>query len=146
MNSNEIADFFSRHPLTRGAFKGVFNAGDTPKLENGLYVFNTLPRNAPPERMGHWVCFVVGDRVTYFDSTGLPEIELSFDRDVIRNEKIMQSMFTLNCGLYVLYFGLEMMRGKSLKSFQKQFSSEDLIKNDIFILSKMRLEYEINNF
>jgi hypothetical protein len=96
--------------------------------------------------MGHWVCFLANGRnITYMDPMGLPEIEFDFEGKVERNEKILQSMLTINCGLYVLYFALSLMRGYSMKEFVSWFSSSDLVDNDIFILSVMQLEYEIKN-
>jgi hypothetical protein len=117
MNSTEISRFFRSHPLTKKVFRGVYNARDKIKIRDGLYVYNTLPRTAPPNKIGHWVCFLVDEEINYFDSTGLPEIEVTFDPirgKVNRNDRAIQSMFSLNCGLYVLYFGLSMMRGYTM--------------------------------
>jgi hypothetical protein len=145
MNNAEISRFFRSHPLTKKMFRGVFSVNDQPKIKDGLYVFNTLTRETPRSKVGHWVVFLVRDKITYFDSTGLPEIELTFDCKVERSEKVVQSLFSVNCGLYVLYFGLSMMRGDTLKEFLSQFGT-DLIKNDTYIISKMMIEYELKKY
>jgi hypothetical protein len=144
MNTQEISRFFRSHPLTKNVFRGVFNARDKIKITKGLYVYNTLPRTAPPNKIGHWVCFLVDKEINYFDSTGLPEIEVDFapGAKVYRNDKPIQSMFSLHCGLYVLYFGLSMMRGYTMKQFLRQFS-DDQIENDLYISCKMEIEYQI---
>jgi hypothetical protein len=144
MNNQEIHDFLSTHGLTKKIFRGVFSSNNRPRIKDGFYVYNTLPRYAPETKMGHWVCFLAdGRNITYMDPMGLPELEFEFEGKVQRNEKILQSMLTINCGLYVIYFALSLMRGYTMKQFVSWFSSKDLVENDIFILSVMQLEYEI---
>jgi hypothetical protein len=145
MNSREINGFLRRHPLTKKIFRGVYSCDNIPKIRDGLFVLNTLPRRAPLTKIGHWVCFLVNEKITYFDPTGLPEIEIAFDCKIDRNEKVIQSMFTLNCGLYILHFALSMTRGYTLKEFLRQFGP-DLIKNDAYVLCKMMMEYKLKKY
>ena len=79
-----------------------------------IIIANILP-STMLEKMGHWVCFYIKDRIIYLlDSFGMkPEIYTKYFNSVIKHHEgfklwrlhyPIQDQMSYNCGVYVLYF------------------------------------------
>lgn len=86
----------------------------SPKHFPVIIIANILPSSSI-DKMGHWVCFYIKDRVIYFlDSFGIKPENYSkhfitffknhTDFSVWRQNYPIQDQWSHNCGAYVLYF------------------------------------------
>lgn len=66
----QIEDFFDKEPN----FAGTISADEIKDLPNKIpmgFIMNTLPRDAPESKTGHWVAtYISGDSVEYYDPLG----------------------------------------------------------------------------
>ena len=101
------------------------------------YLINTDHSAGPGE---HWVCVWCDGRghVEYFDSFGLPPVFASIQNFIDRNrsgrfkynKRLLQSLTSSACGLYVLYYVLMKSRGATLSRVQQMFRRNNLWGND----------------
>lgn len=132
--------------LSRGReidFKGVISRdeilGIHPHGGVGYYIANL---NKSSESGSHWVVIYIKDNrcvVEYFDSFGLnaPEevVELSEKMRVnyLFNSTQYQSLDSVLCGYWCLYFINERAAGRTYYELLKPFSHSDTVYNEKFI-------------
>jgi hypothetical protein len=103
MNCCQLEEIIRCAPYAH-LFRGVHPANYNSSLEDGFYIFNTVS----DEQLGHWVALSKRkNNVIYFDSFGLPPIELVkllTPYNVSYNPTMIQESNSMQCGLYVLLF------------------------------------------
>lgn len=148
MNNREISSLLARDPRTRRVFRGVFPRDKLPEHAKGVgaYIINTDHSRGSGE---HWVCvwFDGQGEAEYFDSFGLPPTlkpVLSFiERNTVTglvkyNQRLLQSLLSSACGLYVVYYVLMKSRGARLSRAQQVFHPHRLRANDIRVRSLVK--------
>lgn len=149
MNTLELVSALRNSSTTKKFFGGVFPCDRLPQKirKPACVVANTDPANKPGT---HWVAFYFPKRgpAEFFDSFGkypsnafFKKFLLNNSASFVSNKKRLQSSFTPTCGHYCSMFLHARCKGKSLKSFLKEFSSSDLIFNDSKIIKSYRRTY-----
>lgn len=148
MNSKEISRCLLADVHTRRVFRGIFPRDRLPQRINArcpsAYVINTDRSSGPGQ---HWVCvwFNGRGRAEYFDSFGLPPTHPSIENFILRhsthytyNQRLLQSLISSACGLYVLYYIMMKSRGARLVQVQRVFDINRLWSNDRRVWSLMQ--------
>lgn len=110
MDNFEIDDFLLNHPKTNKIFIGCYAADKIPQTDIYPYaaIINTDKSGYPGT---HWVAIYVQNSkvIEYFDSFGDPPNSmignylLNFEH-IHRNQSVIQSVLSKNCGQYCIYF------------------------------------------
>ena len=140
MNTKQIINILTNDFRTRRIFRGVLPRNKLPQFENrrpSVYVINTDHSTGPGQ---HWVCVFLepNGKAEYFDSFGLPPTHAAIHGFIVRNsvasyrfnQKLLQSLTSSTCGLYVLYYVFMKSRGASLWRIQQVFDVNNLWAND----------------
>ena len=152
MNNAQLTELLSRHPRTRRVFRGVFPRDllplRVPQATRCAYVINTDTSHGPGK---HWVAvFFDGlGGADYFDSFGLPPRHVEVEKFIKRNSssplryssRLIQSVTSWFCGLYVVYFVAARCRGLSLRSLLVPFKPLRTRLNDRLVLRLLQQIY-----
>jgi hypothetical protein len=150
MNEFELHQCLSSHPLTHGAFRGVYARDELANqrlVPHSLFVVNTDVRRNPGS---HWVmCYWGQDPYPfYFDSFGeLPgfkEIEdflLQSSTKYTFNRQQLQGAASNVCGHYVAYVAVMLCSGYPIEEIRRHFSTKCFTLNDKLVTSLFRKEY-----
>lgn len=105
MNTNQLNYACSHDPFIRKSFGGVFPSDALGKPTKKCYIINLDTSNNPGS---HWVAVYFGKEPFYFDSFAFPPTLNSIKRFLGKkykyNKKKMQSIYSLSCGHFCLYF------------------------------------------
>lgn len=116
-----------------------------------LYIINNQTRYEPGQ---HWISIFLKRNknrkinATYFDAYAHPiSVQNKKIRDFLKknsqhvtyNNKCIQSVWSINCGLFCAVFLFHKINGSSLQTFLKNFSTKQLQRNDN-IIEKMYKE------
>jgi len=126
------------HPVSRQYFKGVYARDMLPQFpqtfKKSFYVINIDPKHMPGS---HWVVvYFDNGKGFYFDSFGVPPIH----RDIIQflekassyryNDRIIQHVNGITCGLYCVFVILHLSKGYSIQYVLNSFESNRSYVND----------------
>lgn len=122
MNESQIELMLRSHPHTARHFKGVYARDEfpaAPLVPGGIYVCNLSRRN---EVGTHWVLIYISPEnvILYFDPEGqpafLPEFLSVFNKYAyyVYNSVRIQSVRSRACGLFCVYFAIQLVRGHSI--------------------------------
>ena len=137
---NTVQIFKTLRKFSRNAFLGVFAANMLPRTipikRPLLLVVNTDPISRPGT---HWVAICIGrDSVgEYFDSLGQsppPAFVRFMNRHCTRwttNSKQLQSVISMFCGNYVVYFCYFRNRGYTMQTIVERFSNDTALNDMI---------------
>ena len=149
MNTQEIRDFLTYNIHTRRIFREVLARDQlknirVPKFKPSAYVINSDPINKPGQ---HWTAVVFNGQgsAEYFDSYGLPpnhnqihEFITKNAQRVYFNQRTLQDITSIKCGLFVLYFIHKKSKGTPLSQLLRPFKSHNLLINDRVVTSYIR--------
>lgn len=117
------------------------------KIKKANRVFFCIINNQTHKEIGeHWLAIYIDTNARskfrtafYYDAYAEPItwqhkkinhfLKINADK-IISNKKRIQSDFSMNCGKFCVMFLLHKLKGGSLTSFNRQFSSRNLHKND----------------
>lgn len=114
-------------------YKGCYARNDIPKrLENGYYVINLDDKY---NKGTHWVGMKVSKyEIIYFDSFGFicpNEVIYKKDNRVIwYSTHEIQSIKSVACGFYVIYFLSELHKGRDKLDILLDFDNKNSLSND----------------
>ena len=124
MDALDLKLICSTDKILATQFKGVYAIDNLPSPVHSFpsaFICNTDKASGPGT---HWVAIYFDDKknCSYFDSYGIsPGGRLKYfalnnsNGSVMFNEKWLQSLISVNCGLYVIYFLHHAARGVKLK-------------------------------
>lgn len=140
MDSRQLESILFQNKFTQGKFLGVFPSDQLPKKIQNFpccFIANVDPSEEPGS---HWVAFYVSSslQLEFFDSYGnspeafpgpIYDYTNHFPR-VEFNTQPLQSISTVVCGHYCVYYLYSKCRGLSLKHVQASFVTNH-ISNDV---------------
>lgn len=144
MNVYDLELLFSLNRHTLVNYRGTYAVDMVPSLQRaGFIVINTDRHDSPGQ---HWLLYMrnINGKFSFVDSFGLPPIERELQCLQIDeyNDKCIQSLYSVHCGLYVSVFASLLCKGASLKSIVSLFG-DSLVSNDLLVI-KMTLDEFIN--
>jgi len=136
MNEQELKQAACSHPVTFAHFYGIFARDELDHVTlpiGGFVIVNTDKRSSSGN---HWVLFYRNTNQTvYFDSFGLPPLYSEFYKFAngvfVYNMKQLQDETSSQCGLYCLYFALQLCLGESLEKIRLRFTNNTLLNDKI---------------
>lgn len=144
MDETQIAKALSKHALTAPLYRGTFAADEIEKEEfrSGIFILNTAPRRSTGE---HWVLCFIEEKIIYFDSFGVMPLFQGFwkfvgNKTFFFNSKSLQSVDSLKCGEYCLYFAAKLSAGFTLPEIRKKFTSNTHL-NELLLPSLLAKEF-----
>ena len=141
LTTTDIRKQLRQDEFCRGIFSKVIPLDYLPLRINypSGYIFNTDPSYLPGE---HWLALFYNSegKCTFFDSFGRHPKEFRLENYLNRTSKeweynstILQSLTSVTCGQYCIYFIQLMCRGFKLDEIIKGFSINDFNENDLKI-------------
>lgn len=136
MNTEDLQNILSTHPLTKSKFKGVFASDEAipaPSKNQNFYIFNIDPSH---KEGSHWIVIMLGRPVNmYFDSYGFPPFVDRFieimNQDYVFNKVQLQHFFSTSCGQWSAFFIWALCAGFTFAEFIKLFPiGSDLMTNE----------------
>ena len=127
---------------TEAAFLGIFSIDTLPKHIKRLpiiFIINTQTSNLPGQ---HWKAIYVSSEKNgeVFDSLAMPvSLHLqnwlnTFTRKWSSSKRTIQYPFSASCGAFVIYFVLNRLKTKSMKTCLTMFKN-NLIYNDALVVN-----------
>ena len=149
MNGLQVRYAFKQDEMVNYYFRGIFLNKNIPirilEQKTCFFVVNTM---VDKSRIGHWVLIYIDDIYIYFfDSLGATpsyyggDISKNFEntsryRIIVFSEPI-QSKTSSVCGAYVIFFGYELIRNKSIDSIKSKFKHSQF-RNDRIVVKYMK--------
>ncbi len=136
MNTEEIRQVLQSDPFTAPISLGLFASDQLPfpiESRPSAFVANNHPLSKPGE---HWVAFYVDDVVEYFDSYGLPPLDvfkkyLKKFSQVKHNTVTLQDFNSTVCGQYCIFFLHYRCRGYSMDEIVSFLNSKPNKNDDL---------------
>ena len=151
--TRDIEKMLSKHPVTREAFGGVYPCDKLPfhlPQDKTLFVANTDPAHREGE---HWVLFFFNHEekhCIYFDSYGLVPLVDNFLKFIYKhaetythNTRRLQDPNSDVCGYYVVYFAVQLCKGRKLESIVSYFDLDKKF-NDAMMVDFVQRTYNID--
>ena len=150
MKNSEINEFLKNVKTFHGCFPSDRIQIHQKKQLSSSIIVNTKKYEHPGE---HWVAIrFKKDVCFYFDSFGLPVLEKDIldslqhrYNKIIYNTVCIQDLSSKACGMYCIAFIKNVHSKKSFDAFIKQFSWNDLKKNDYKAMKLMSNIKHSNN-
>ncbi len=128
MNAQELERLIRRDPCMTAVTWGVFARDEIPRhgLLPGAYVVNS--HEAPGE---HWFLLYVGEQFELYDSLGKMPMNYGIESPCIYIDKRLQTINSVSCGKYVLYFLYWRSRGIQMHAILHSLknNSEQVVKD-----------------
>ena len=144
MNEEELKSAIRSNSITHRFFRGIFARDELSDatLTHGFILVNTDKRK---DEGTHWLLIYRNTELTiYFDSFGLPpiyeEFYLFIDSNFFYNKQQLQNETSALCGVYCLYFALQLCLGESLTQIRNRFVKNTYI-NDRIICSLFKKHF-----
>jgi len=147
MDTIQISNILSTDCNLAITFSGVYASDRLPLNceQPAAIVANTDPHDKPGS---HWVAFYLEGGVgEYFDSFGLPPININFLNFLNRNCKRwnynaddFQSLGSTVCGHYCIWYLSQKAKGRSLAEIQRDFCPDNK-KNDKKVASLIEKKF-----
>ena len=129
MNSIQLDQILKGNKTTKSSFKGVFARDELPIISSypSCFVINTAKRNHPGQ---HWIAIYIerNKTCTFFDSFGnhpsyfkLMRYITNNSNRLIFNRKVIQGLFSQNCGYYCVLFLILKSSGYSMEKISDIF-------------------------
>ena len=136
MNEGELLVAIKSHPVTAKHFYGIYARDELSKVHlpvDGFVIINIDKRK---ENGSHWVLFSRNrNHTVYFDSFGLPPLFPEFykfaDGTFIYNKRQLQDETSSLCGMYCLYFALQLSLGETIENIRLRFSIQTRLNDKI---------------
>lgn len=134
MNTSQLTTVLQRDPFTRALFRGVFPSDQLPSQVPhypSVFIANVDALGKPGS---HWCAFYFTSKHDgeFFDSYGQPPQDFSpmFYRFLENNTRTwtfntqcLQSIDSMVCGHYCLYYALNRCRKRSMKAIVSRFTN-----------------------
>ena len=129
MDGEQLAYLIKSDFKLKQIFVGIYPRDLLPKTirkRPAIIIINTDVSSGPGQ---HWVVVYLGlSSAEYFDSYGLNVQSLDIltfihnhSSKYVYNDRVIQHIFSLKCGLYCLYYALKKARGANMVSILKPF-------------------------
>ena len=141
MDGQQIRSLARESSLLDAEFRGVFRRDELetfceqlPNFPSGGYLINTS-QIMPGE---HWVCLYKSAEsvplCVFFDPMGYPpsfyDIKLPLNQSIVFNDRQLQPVGTMTCGLYCLFFLHRKASGATLVQIVDSFDPVRLFRNE----------------
>ena len=124
-------------------FIGCFPSNKLPEVDRHLprsMIINTHPAKGKGE---HWIAIVMTKKTCfYFDSFGCPVIEFNIQKylfkyydKVVYSDVCVQHIMSVKCGEFCIGFVKHVCNRKSYKAYLSNFDFENVMINDLKIVS-----------
>ena len=128
MNGEELHSYIVKDCITKAVTWGVFARNELPQgtLLPGAYVVNS--HEAPGQ---HWFLLYVGETVELYDSLGKSPRDYNLKMNCVYSTDKIQPVYSVSCGLYVLYFLFWRSRGIPMNVLFDSLreNGEEIVKN-----------------
>jgi len=141
MYSSQLEAILGHEPIVCKYFAGIFSCNTVPEhlnMKRYFYIVNTAPSFTSGE---HWILiFVDEDKTIVFDSLANVSSfyslcfktflkKLCSNSILIANEIQIQSNTSSSCGVYCIYFAIELCKQYSINTVMRRFTANKL-END----------------
>ena len=137
MQPHPLTDFeIQKYYQNQLNFNGVYIRNNLPKIKNGIYIIKLDEYKSIGT---HWIAYVNGSNVTYFDSFGVEHIPKEIKKS-IGNKNITTNIYRIQrynavmSGYFCIGFIYFMLKRKSLLGYTSLLFPNEYQKNNKKIL------------